>query len=116
MIVRTVLNGAWLGGRLLLGALLAGAAFAPAPLHAQPKQRIIRLEIQTSLGTIAVEVDSARAPRTAANFLRYVDAGHFKDSRFHRTVTLQNQKTPGENRSDPGLRGAGAGEGLLSAN
>lgn len=33
----------------------------------------------------------AHAQRTAANFLRYVDGGHYREARFHRTVTLQNQ-------------------------
>jgi peptidyl-prolyl cis-trans isomerase A (cyclophilin A) len=31
-------------------------------------------------------VDAARAPITAANFLRYVDAGFYNGGRFHRTV------------------------------
>lgn len=47
--------------------------------------------IKTSLGPIVVEIDAAHAPSTAANFLRYVDAGHYKGGRFHRTVTMQNQ-------------------------
>jgi peptidyl-prolyl cis-trans isomerase A (cyclophilin A) len=38
-----------------------------------------------------VEVDLARAPVTAANFLRYVDAGHYDGGQFHRTVRLSNQ-------------------------
>ena len=31
------------------------------------------------------------APLTAANFLRYVDAGHYDGGQFHRTVTMANQ-------------------------
>lgn len=41
---------------------------------------------ETTLGTIEIEVDAARAPKTAANFLRYVDAGLYDGGRFHRTV------------------------------
>ena len=73
MIVCTVLNGAWLSGRLLLGALLGGTMLTPAAAPAQPKPGIIRLEIQTSLGTIALEVDSARAPRTDVTKLHHGD-------------------------------------------
>ncbi|MCK7482451.1 MAG: peptidylprolyl isomerase [Candidatus Moduliflexus flocculans] len=40
---------------------------------------------------MVVEVDLVRAPVTAANFLRYVDAGLYDDSTFHRTVTRTNQ-------------------------
>ncbi len=47
--------------------------------------------IRTEKGDILVEVDIARAPITAANFLRYVDAGLYDGSTFHRTVTLANQ-------------------------
>jgi peptidyl-prolyl cis-trans isomerase A (cyclophilin A) len=47
--------------------------------------------IRTEKGDIVVEVDTARAPVTAANFLRYVDAGLYDGSTFHRTVTLANQ-------------------------
>ena len=55
---------------------------ASAPLH-------IRLE--TEAGTIRVRLDALAAPRTVHNFLRYVQAGHYVNGRFHRTVTPQNQ-------------------------
>ena len=51
----------------------------------------VRVVIETEFGSIAVEVDSARAPITAANFLRYVDGGYYASGRFHRTVTPENQ-------------------------
>lgn len=50
-----------------------------------------RVEIETSLGTIVVELNADRAPTTVANFLRYVDAGLYAGGVFHRTVTLANQ-------------------------
>ena len=43
------------------------------------------------MGAVEIEVDAVRAPATAANFLRYVDAGRYDGGRFHRTVTLGNQ-------------------------
>jgi len=36
-------------------------------------------------------LDSAKAPVTVANFLRYVDKGAYMDGAFHRAVTLANQ-------------------------
>jgi peptidyl-prolyl cis-trans isomerase A (cyclophilin A) len=50
-----------------------------------------RVLLRTEAGDIVIEVDTARAPVTAANFLRYVDAGLYDGSTFHRTVTLANQ-------------------------
>jgi peptidyl-prolyl cis-trans isomerase A (cyclophilin A) len=41
-----------------------------------------------------IELDSARAPATVANFRRYVDAGYYDGGRFHRTVRADNQ--PGD--------------------
>lgn len=59
-----------------------------APLHAEPNPRIL---VQTELGDIVLELDAARAPITAANFLKYVDAGHYDGGTFHRTVRMDNQ-------------------------
>jgi len=56
-------------------------------------QSLPRVRIDTELGAIEVEVDSARAPVTAANFLRYVDGGLYRGGTFHRTVTPTNQPT-----------------------
>jgi peptidyl-prolyl cis-trans isomerase A (cyclophilin A) len=43
-----------------------------------------RVELETPFGIVRIEVDSARAPRTAANFLRYVDEGRFREASFYR--------------------------------
>jgi peptidyl-prolyl cis-trans isomerase A (cyclophilin A) len=47
--------------------------------------------IRTELGDITVELYPDQAPITAANFLRYVDEGHFADALFYRTVHMDNQ-------------------------
>jgi len=67
-------------------ALVAGLA---SPARAQAG--IVRIFIETSAGRIEAELDSAHAPVSVANFLRYVDAHRYDSGRFHRTVTLQNQ-------------------------
>jgi imidazolonepropionase-like amidohydrolase/cyclophilin family peptidyl-prolyl cis-trans isomerase len=55
------------------------------------KPRDTRVIITTEVGEIEVEVDTARAPVTAANFLKYVDGGFYNSGTFFRTVTPQNQ-------------------------
>lgn len=52
---------------------------------------IVPIVIETSLGTIEADLDSARAPITVTNFLRYVDAKRYDGGRFHRTVRMDNQ-------------------------
>jgi len=63
-----------------ISALTAGQGSAP-----------VRVLVETELGAIEITVDSAAAPGTAANFLRYVDAGHYDGGTFHRTVKMDNQ-------------------------
>jgi peptidyl-prolyl cis-trans isomerase A (cyclophilin A) len=75
--------------RFLLSLVCAGIAGISVTLHAQAKP--VRVLVQTELGDIVVEVDQARAPATAANFLRYVDAGHYNGGTWHRTVKMDNQ-------------------------
>jgi peptidyl-prolyl cis-trans isomerase A (cyclophilin A) len=65
---------------MVLGPLPSGAAID-----------VVVVAIETSLGTIDVEVDATHAPITAANFLRYVDAKMYDGGRFHRAVRMDNQ-------------------------
>jgi len=46
--------------------------------------------IVTDFGAIEVELYDNKAPATVANFLRYVDAGLYKDGVFHRVVNHDN--------------------------
>ena len=64
--------------------------FSPAPVSSVSSQ-LPRVIVETELGEIEIEVDTVRAPRTAANFLKYIDAGMYDGGRFHRTVRLDNQ-------------------------
>ncbi|MDH4134435.1 MAG: peptidylprolyl isomerase [Gammaproteobacteria bacterium] len=40
----------------------------------------------TSLGVVEIELDAAKAPNTAANFLGYVDKGFYNGTIFHRVI------------------------------
>lgn len=51
----------------------------------------VAIRIETTAGIIHAELDSARAPVTVTNFLRYVDANLFDDGSFFRTVRPDNQ-------------------------
>ena len=42
--------------------------------------------LHTSQGNITLELDPVRAPKTVANFLDYVRAGHFDNTLFHRVI------------------------------
>ena len=44
------------------------------------------VEMKTSLGTVVVELDEAKAPKTVANFLQYVNEGFYNGTVFHRVI------------------------------
>jgi len=44
------------------------------------------IKLTTSLGTIAIELDAAKAPKSAQNFIDYVTAGHYDNTVFHRVI------------------------------
>jgi peptidyl-prolyl cis-trans isomerase B (cyclophilin B) len=42
--------------------------------------------IKTSLGNMTAELDAEKAPKTVANFLSYLEAGHYNNTIFHRVI------------------------------
>jgi peptidyl-prolyl cis-trans isomerase B (cyclophilin B) len=44
------------------------------------------VELTTSAGTLRIELDDAKAPATVANFLDYVNKGHYDGTVFHRVI------------------------------
>ena len=51
----------------------------------------VRVRVVTATGDIIIALDDQHAPRSVANFLSYVDGGHYTNGRFHRTVRADNQ-------------------------
>ena len=45
-----------------------------------------QVDLQTSLGTIRIELDAERAPLSTENFLEYVRSGHYDGTVFHRVI------------------------------
>jgi len=46
----------------------------------------MKVKLTTSQGPIVIELDEAKAPISSANFLAYVDAGHYDGTIFHRVI------------------------------
>ena len=66
--------------RLPAVAALALALFATPLAWAQ------KVKLATSMGDIVVELDAAKAPKTVDNFVKYVKAGHYDGTVFHRVI------------------------------
>jgi cyclophilin family peptidyl-prolyl cis-trans isomerase len=73
-----------LGGGFGIAPL--GGAQSAAAQGADAKGGKPVVTLTTSLGVIELELDTEKAPISVANFLAYVDAGHFDGTIFHRVI------------------------------
>jgi peptidyl-prolyl cis-trans isomerase A (cyclophilin A) len=64
----------------------AAAPAAPKAAAAAKPTSIFYVEVFTSMGNFTMELNAERAPLTVANFLKYVDQGHYSGTTFHRVV------------------------------
>jgi peptidyl-prolyl cis-trans isomerase B (cyclophilin B) len=83
-----VLRNLTLTGLLPLFCL---AAHAAPPSTSNQKQGVTmttnpRVKMTTSQGDIIISLDAAKAPKTVANFLAYVNDGFFDGTIFHRVI------------------------------
>ena len=44
------------------------------------------VQMETSAGTVRIELDDVKAPQSTANFLAYVNSGHYDGTVFHRVI------------------------------
>lgn len=73
-----------------IAALFAGAALLLSlPAFAQ------KVRLATTQGDVLLELDAAKAPKTVANFLAYVKAGHYDGLIFHRVIPTFMVQTGG---------------------
>jgi len=70
--------------RRLSSFLLTTCLVLSAPAFASDFPRV---RIETTAGDFVVELDATRAPLTVANFLNYVEAGHYTGTIFHRVIS-----------------------------
>jgi len=61
--------------------MLSAALATPGVLAADPQ-----IDVNTTAGTIRLELYPAKAPKTVANFLQYVRDGHYNGTIFHRVI------------------------------
>jgi cyclophilin family peptidyl-prolyl cis-trans isomerase len=68
------------------------ASAASAKEKAKPAAPVVapvpspQVVVVTSMGSFTLELNAERAPLTVANFLKYVDSGHYTNTIFHRVV------------------------------
>ncbi len=68
--------------------LRAGARLLHVYKSAVPAPQLApQVLLDTTLGSMTLELDVANAPITSINFLRYVNAGYYTDTVFHRVIS-----------------------------
>jgi peptidyl-prolyl cis-trans isomerase A (cyclophilin A) len=77
---------ALLGAACLVPAIAADGSDAKAAAKPPVTAGSPRVQVFTSLGNFTIELNAERAPLTVANFLAYVDQGHYTNTLFHRVV------------------------------
>jgi peptidyl-prolyl cis-trans isomerase B (cyclophilin B) len=97
----------------LVMLLMIPAAASAAGTATKP-----RVKFETSKGTFVLELDAEKAPKTVANVLQYVKAGHYDGTVFHRVIpdfmiqgggfaadmTQKKTQAPVTNEADNGLK------------
>ena len=67
-------------------ARCAASALFVAALSLSAAAQAQKVKLSTSAGDIVIELDAAKAPKSVANFLEYVKAGHYDGTVFHRVI------------------------------
>ena len=80
----------------------AGGLAVPGLAHAAGARP--RVAIRTGKGTIILELEAQRAPISTANFLRYVDTGHYDGGIFYRAAHAPDTPTEGQIVAHPNPR------------
>lgn len=71
--------------RLLIALMALGLAL-PSLASAQAADAKPLVKLTTSMGDIVLELNPAAAPKTSANFIKYVEDGHYNGTIFHRVI------------------------------
>jgi cyclophilin family peptidyl-prolyl cis-trans isomerase len=54
--------------------------------QAEKSDELSKVRLKTNKGDIVIELDADKAPVTVANFKKYVEAGHYNGTVFHRVI------------------------------
>jgi len=69
-----------------LRSCLPTIAAAALLMGAAPFALAQKVKLDTSMGEIVIELDAAKAPKSVDNFVKYVKAGHYNGTIFHRVI------------------------------
>ena len=108
--------------RLFSIVLFASLAFGCAPKEREgdkDKEKgevstiISKVRLKTNKGDIVIQLNAEKAPVTVANFKKYVSAGHYNGTVFHRVINEFMIQGGGYENKDGKLVEKKTGEGIV---
>ena len=75
-----------LAAGIMAASLVSNAQDANPATTPQPLKGIVKATLETSKGTIELELDADKAPLSVQNFVNYAKKGHFDGTIFHRCI------------------------------
>jgi cyclophilin family peptidyl-prolyl cis-trans isomerase len=109
--------------RLFSIVLFASLAFGCAPKEREgdkDKEKgevstiISKVRLKTNKGDIVIQLNAEKAPVTVANFKKYVSAGHYNGTVFHRVINEFMIQGGGYENKDGKLVEKKTGEGIVN--
>lgn len=85
MMKKTIFN-ALVVGIIGLAQIAQAQDAKPQETTTQPLKGIVKAVIETSKGTIELELDADKAPLSVQNFVNYVNKGFYNGTIFHRVI------------------------------
>lgn len=95
----------FLASSFLLTAFFTGSSFAEKAAEKAPAKKAtetktakassckindkgtaVKVKLTTNLGAMTLELDNEKAPISTANFIKYVESGHYAGTIFHRVI------------------------------
>ncbi len=88
-----ILMGVFLAPAIALGAEDAAKTNKPAASAKAASCKLdnkgttaVKVKLTTSMGDITLALDNEKAPLSTANFVKYVESGHYNGTIFHRVI------------------------------
>ncbi|MFM7181884.1 MAG: peptidylprolyl isomerase [Verrucomicrobiales bacterium] len=82
-----LLSSIFVAGSICFAQEQAAPAAAGSAVAAEaPAAKMVKVTMETSKGTIELELDKEKAPLSVANFVAYAKKGHYDGTIFHRVI------------------------------
>lgn len=98
----------------LVALCIGSSCQAEKPEKAEKADELSKVRLKTNKGDIVIQLNAEKAPVTVANFKKYVAAGHYNGTVFHRVIENFMIQGGGFAHEDGKLVEKKTGEGIVN--